>query len=83
MDKITLAKNITKLVVGASVSYVVRSAIRNNTNPNTHFQKAEVIIGAIVITMVLDEVTDNYIDRKINQIVQWHRENNQKENELT
>ena len=69
MDKIEMTKKVVKIIVRISAGFTVSNLIMNNTQTTKTTQKIKVIIGAYVITMIVRDASDEYIDKKIDELV--------------
>jgi len=55
MSNIDMAKKLTAWAVGLSAGWITTNALRNNVNPESKLQKAEAVVGGIVVgSMVSD-----------------------------
>lgn len=68
MTKRNMTKKIAKFVVGTSVGYTVASALTNNTTTDKPHQKAEAVIGGFVVGSVVAEHTEDWTDRKVDDL---------------
>jgi hypothetical protein len=74
MSKIDIAKTATKLVVGTSVSFIAKQVIQNNVTPETTVQRAETIVGSLVLGAMIAQAAEKYTDAQIDQLVDgWNK----------
>lgn len=75
MDRKTI-KTIAKIFVGISTSWTVNNIISNNTTPTKKIQKVESLVSGAVIGMMVSEMSEKWIDKKIDAVGDWWNEFN-------
>ena len=65
MSKILMATRIVSFVAVQSVSFVVWKALKNTVQPVKLHHKIQFWIGALVITEMVSEKTEPWIDKKL------------------
>lgn len=75
MDRKTI-KTIAKIFVGISTSWTVNNIISNNTTPTKKIQKVESLVSGVVIGMMVSEMSEKWIDKKIDAVGDWWNEFN-------
>jgi hypothetical protein len=64
-----LTKQITKAVIGMSVTAVVANVLRNNTSPATSkWNLIQLAVGSVMIGALVAHASDKYIDDTFEQI---------------
>lgn len=63
-EKITLAKNVTRIVVGHSVGFVVATSIRTLVAPQTRTQQVQMMIGGYAIGAAISDRVMSGFDEK-------------------
>jgi len=69
MSNIDMAKKLTAWAVGLSAGWITTNALRNNVNPESKLQKAEAVVGGIVVGSMVSDAAESYTNRKIDEIV--------------
>lgn len=72
-DKVKLAKNIARFVVGISVCWTVTNVIDNNTDQDKIRHKAEAWVGGAVIGFMVADYAETWTDQTIDKIVNWYK----------
>jgi len=75
MTKTDIAKKIAKPVVAWSTSSVIGAIVRNNTNPQSKLQEAEVMVAAVVIGYMVAEKSEETVCRMIDSVVSLWNDN--------
>lgn len=78
MDKIKAAKLVVNFVVGAGVAKIVQGVITHNTDPEKLTDKVAIGAAAVVVGSMAKDATSSYTDAKIDQLVEWWKEQVQK-----
>jgi hypothetical protein len=75
MDKKELVKSAVSAVVWFSVSKVIDQIIQNNTTPTKWLDKPRITIGSYFLGALLAKACKTYTDEKIDELVEWWKEN--------
>jgi hypothetical protein len=74
VDKIAVTKNVTRFVVGASVSRCITALVSNNNAPENRVQQAQVVVGSMVVGAMVAERAKDWTDRQIDEAVDFYNE---------
>ena len=69
MDTIKIIKTVTSLTVAFGTSNAIHGVIQNNAVQESTFQKVTVYASKFVVAMMINEMTRNYTDAKIDAVV--------------
>jgi hypothetical protein len=69
LDKLAIAKKTVTTIVGFGITKIVKGIIDNNVVVDTLPTKVTVSAASVAIGYSLSEVTSNYTDRKIDELV--------------
>ena len=72
-DKVKIAKDIARFIVGISVCWTVVNVIDNNTSPIKVRHKAEAYVGGAVVGFMVADYAETWTDRTIDCIVNWYK----------
>lgn len=72
MDKLAVFKQVVAAIVGTSVSYTVGNIIKNNTEADNVVQKGGLLIGQVALGMYVSELTEKWLDEKIDYAVEYY-----------
>lgn len=75
MTKLEIAKSVTSFVVGAGTSKIITQIIKNNTQPENVTDTVTMTAGAVVLGMMVADVTRKYTDAKIDAAADWWNAN--------
>lgn len=75
MTKLDLAKGVTSFVVGAGTSKIITQIIKNNTSPENVADTVTMTTGAVVLGMMVADVSRRYTDAKIDEFAHWWQTN--------
>lgn len=71
MDKLTIFREGAKLVGGLGVGTVVKNAIKSTTPDDLNkLHKAGVWIGTFVVTGLVGDMANDYIDKQFDKILE-------------
>jgi len=68
-DKLAVAKKTVSTIVGFGITKIVKGIIENNVDTTTIPSQVTVTAASAAIGYSLSEVTSNYTDRKIDEMV--------------
>lgn len=71
MNKTEIAKKATSLIVGLGTTKIVNDVVANNTTAEKLHEKVEIKAGALVMGAMVADKTQEYTDRRIDEIVAW------------
>jgi hypothetical protein len=69
MKKIEILKKAVTTVVGIGTAKIVREIIKSNVNTDTTFQRVSVTAASAAIGGAVSDITKQYTDRQIDEIV--------------
>ena len=69
MDKVQLAKTITRWTVGIGTGKIFISVINNNTPRESLTEKVSVTAGGFVLGAMVSEAAGDWTDQKIDEFV--------------
>jgi hypothetical protein len=72
MTKLDLVKSAVSFTVGAGVSHVITGVVTSNVPQNNVVQKALTFTGRVAITMLVSEMVQSHVSRKIDDAVEWY-----------
>lgn len=73
MDKIKLAKLAANLVVGVGTSKIVSAIIKNNVSVKKITDQVTIVTAGFVLGSMASDLTKDYTDRKIDELVtKWY-----------
>jgi len=75
MTPIDITKNVVSFIVGAGTYGIAKTAIKNQVEPETAYQKVTVNASSLVIATMASEATTNWTDQKIDEFVVWWKKN--------
>lgn len=75
MTKLEITKAVTSFVVGAGTSKIITQIIKNNTSPENVTETVTMTAGAVVLGMMVADVSKKYTDTKIDEIADWWTKN--------
>ena len=75
MTKLQATKCVVTAVVGIGASQIVRTIISNNVQAVRVIDKITVTSGAVVLGMMVSDISKKYTDNKIDEAVAWYKEN--------
>ena len=75
MTKLEIAKSVTSFVVGAGTSKIITQIIKNNTQPENLADTVTMTGGAIVLGMMVSDISRKYTDAKIDAVAEWWQQN--------
>ena len=70
-NKVKIAKDIARFIVGISVCWTVVNVMDNNTDPVKYRHKAEAWVGGVVVGFMVADYAETWTDRTIDSIVNW------------
>jgi len=68
-DKLAVAKKTVSTIVGFGITKIVKGIIENNVDTTTIPSQVTVTAASAAIGYSLSEITSNYTDRKIDEMV--------------
>jgi hypothetical protein len=69
MNKLAIAKKTVNTIVGFGITKIVKGIIDNNVDTDTIPSKVTVAAASAAVGYSLSELTSNYTDRKIDELV--------------
>jgi len=69
LDKLAIAKKTVTTVVGFGITKIVKGIIENNVDTDALTSKVTVTAASAAIGYSLSEITSNYTDTKIDELV--------------
>ena len=69
MNKIDILKKVVKIVVAAGTAKIVNDFIKNNVDTESTLNKVPVTIASVAIGGAVGEITGNYTDKQIDEIM--------------
>jgi hypothetical protein len=81
MLSLTSAKLAANVVSALGVSKVVGDIVKNNTTVLTGSQRFLVNAGGLVLGSMIVEQASNHVNRTIDELVDWHRQEKNQEDE--
>lgn len=83
MKKIEILKKAVTTIVGIGTAKIVREIIKNNVDINTTFQRVTVTTASAAIGGAVSELTKQYTDRQIDEIVALYQNIRNRTNKST
>lgn len=74
ITKIDLAKKIINIVVGFGTAKIVSNIVSNNSSATSIPDRIAVATGSLVIGSMAADATTAYTDAKIDELVNWWRQ---------
>jgi hypothetical protein len=75
LDKVDLTKQAVSAIVWFSVSKVIDQIVSNNTSPVKWLDKPRITIGSYFLGAILAQACKRYTDEKIDDLIEWWKEN--------
>jgi hypothetical protein len=79
MQKLEIAKTLASAVVAASVSKVVSTIVKNNTDVESTTDKIAVVTSSYVLGAMVADRAKDYTDARIDEAAKWYREHIKKD----
>lgn len=74
---LSTTKQIATIVVGFSTSGIIKGIIKNNVATETAFEKANVLVGSLVLGGIVADASKTYVETKIDKLaLAWHNREN-------
>lgn len=75
MKTVAIAKKIVSTIIGIGTAKIVKDVIENNVETDSVYQKVTVRTSSVAIGYAVSELTTDYTDRKIDEIVEFWQKN--------
>lgn len=72
MNKLVIAKAVTKTITGIGASYVIQSIIKNNVTQETLADSVKTAAGSLVLGMMISDIAANYTDAQVDKVAEWY-----------
>ena len=79
MKAVAIAKKIVSTIVGIGTAKIIKDVIENNVDTDTVYQKVTVGAASVTIGYAVSDMTSEYTDRKIDELVNLYNKHLKKQ----